>query len=386
MALRLLSVLAALSVASCYAQNQTTWVVTSFITEKYVSSSTVEYGSTLVTPVQRFTSLDIVTSYTHEPPTSKDRTVTQWITEQVTFPVSTYTSAFTTTLSTPLVVTSNGTSTIVSWVSPVRATITLSPTACAESVSPASTSPAKIVTEYTGTYSPFPGQVTTTPTAWPTAATTHVSLTASYRVLTYVGSTVTVKSTATGYNWLSTTTISENKTVTVAPFRYTNTVYLNTMTTTSSDWQLAYTTKPAPTACPDTRTVTRAAQCAPTNLIAERDSHGAAVQLLPRDWAFPIGFPSTLIGIPGMDASACCQLCLDNAGCAASEWTIEWSGACRLYYYLHGNDTCGGEATLEYYGDTYAFPRQASFVQAGCGQLKYYGLKNPLCPTCEVTE
>ncbi|KAI2633030.1 hypothetical protein GGS26DRAFT_64786 [Hypomontagnella submonticulosa] len=385
MSLRSLLTLATLAVVPSYAQNQTTWVVTSFITEIYSSSSTVKYDSTPVTPVQRSTSLDIVTSYTTEAPSSQDKTVTHWVTEQVTLPVSTYTEAVTTTLSTPLKITSNGTSTIVNWVSPVLATVTLSPTACADSVSPArSTPPSKVVTEYTGTYSPFPGQVTTTPTAWPTAVTTYIHLTVSSRVLTHIGSTVTVTSTATGYNWLSTTTVSTNKTFTVAPFKYTSTVYLHTLTTTSSDYQLAYTTAAA-TACPETPTVTRAAQCAPSNLIAERDNHGAAIQLLPLDWAFPIGFPSTLIGIPGMDASACCQLCLDNEGCAASEWTIEWSGACRLYYYVHGNDTCGADVTLEYYGDSHAFPRQASYVQAGCGQLKYYGVKDPFCPTCEVT-
>ncbi|KAI0377719.1 hypothetical protein F5Y04DRAFT_171706 [Hypomontagnella monticulosa] len=380
MALRSLLALAALAVVPSYAQNQTTWVVTSFITEIYKSSSTVKYDSAPVTPVKRSTTLDIVTEYTTEAPSSQDRTVTHWLTEQVTFPVSTYTAAYTTTLSTPLKVTSNGTSTIVAWVSPTLATVTLSPTACADSEPPS-----KTVTEYTGTYSPFPGQVTTTPASYPVAATTYVTLTASYRVLTQVGSTVTVTSTATGFNWLSTTTVSSDKTFTVAPFKYTSTVYLNTVTTTSSDYQLGYTTAAA-TPCPETPTVTRAAQCAPSNLIAERDGHGAAVQLLPRDWAFPIGFPSTLIGVPGMDASACCQLCLDNEGCAASEWTIEWSGACRLYYYVHGNDTCGADTTLEYYGDTYAFPRQASFVQAGCGKLKYYGLKNPFCPDCEVDE
>lgn len=388
MALPLLLAVAALGVTSSYAQNQTTWVMTSFITEKYASHSTVKYGDSAVTPVQRSTTLDIVTSYTNEPPTSSDSTVTRWITEQVTFPVSTYTLASYTTLSTPLSITSNGTSTVVQWVSPAVATVTLSAAACASSKSPDnSTLPTQTVTEYTGTYNPFPGQVTTTPTAWPTAVTTYVTLTASYRVLTHVGSTVTLTSTVTGSNWLSTTTVSKDTTITVAPFRYNSTIYEHTVTTTSSDWHLAYTTKTAPTACPETPTVTRAAQCAPTNLIAERDGHGVAIQWYPRDWSAPIEFfPPSLIGIPDMDASACCQLCLDNPGCAASEWTVEWSGACRLYYYDHGSDTCGAGTSLEYYGDSYAFPRQASYLQAGCGQLKYIGLMDPSCPTCEVTE
>ncbi len=208
--------------------------------------------------MQRSTSLDIVTSYTSATPTSRDRTVTHWITEQVTLPVSTSTAAFYTTLSSPLAVTNNGTSTVVRWTSPALATVTLAPAACASGTSAANNSMplAKIVTEYTGTYSPFSGQVTAMPTTWPTAVTTYITLTASYRVVTRLGSTVTATSTVTGYNWLSTTTVSQNKTITVAPFRYTNTVYLNTATVTSTDWHLAYSTKAAPTACPDTPTVT----------------------------------------------------------------------------------------------------------------------------------
>lgn len=398
MVLRLWLIVAALASTPSNAQNQTTWVVTSHITEKYTSRSTIKYGSTEVIPLQRSTTLEIESSYISETPTSRDTTVTHWITEQTTLPVLTLMSPVYTTLSTPISVTSNGTSTITRQISPILATVTLLPTACASTILPAnSTSPTngtsatnstlliKAVTEYTGTYIPFPGQVTTTPTAWPTAVTTYITITDSYRLFTYVGNTVTVTSTVTGKNWLSTTTISENRTVTVAPFRYTNTVYLNTVTVTNSDWQLIYTTKSAPTACPETPTVTRAMQCAPTNLIAERDGHGTTVQLLPLDWRFPIGFPDTLIGIPGMDASACCQLCLDNPGCAASEWTVSWPSGCRLFYYGRGNDTCGGGTTLEYYGDSYEFPRQAGFVQAGCGQLRYSGVKNPFCPTCEVS-
>lgn len=388
MALRLLQAFAALAVAVSAAQNQTTWVVTSFITEEYAHSSTVKYDSTPTTPVSRTTSLTIMTSYTTEGPSSSDSTVTHWITEQVTIPVSTQTPAVYVTLSTPRRVTDNGTSTITSWVSPIRATVTLPAAACANNSLPANnTRVAAAVTEYTGTYTPFPGQVTTTPTVWPTAATTYVNLTASYRVVTQVGTTVTLTSTATGYNWLSTTTLPDTTTITLAGFRYNQTIYQNTVTVTSSDWHLTYATKAAATtACAETPTVTRAAQCAPSNLIAERDGHGTQIQLLPRDWVFPIEFPDTLIGVPGMDASACCQLCLDNPGCAASEWTISWGGACRLYYYAHGDDTCGADVTLEYYGDSFAFPRQDSYLQAGCGKLKYYGVMDPFCPTCDVDE
>src|SRR3569833_254791 len=165
MALRLLLAVAALApTVFVLGQNQTTWVVTSFITEQYLSWSTVQYDSVAVTPVKRSTSLSIVTLYTSEPPTSSDRTVTHWVTEQLTLPVSTYTSAFYTTLSAPLTVTSNGTSTIVNRVSAALATVTLSPAAaCANSGSPTGSSggavlvPAKTVTEYTGDIQPIPG-------------------------------------------------------------------------------------------------------------------------------------------------------------------------------------------------------------------------------------
>src|SRR3569833_2596774 len=109
MALRLLLAVAALApTVFVLGQNQTTWVVTSFITEQYLSWSTVQYDSVAVTPVKRSTSLSIVTLYTSEPPTSSDRTVTHWVTEQLTQPVTTYTSAFYASLSAPLTVSSNG--------------------------------------------------------------------------------------------------------------------------------------------------------------------------------------------------------------------------------------------------------------------------------------
>lgn len=395
MAYHLLLSLGALCITLCHAQSQTTWVVTNFITAKFETSTTVKYGNSAVTPVKRSSSLKVLTSYTSEPPVSRDSTVTSWVTAQTTLPVSTLTLSHTTTVPHPSVVTNNGTWTSVSMVSPIAATVTLSPAVCANDPSPSNgTFPAKTATVYTGTYAPFPGQVTTAPPTWPTAAITLTSMTVSYRVLTKVGTQVTVISTVTASNWLSTTTLSTNSTVSIFPFKFLSTSYLHTVTVTSSDWQLAYTTKPAAACSAETAapaaaappTVTRALQCAPSNLIAERDGHGTAINRLPRDWAVPIDYNNTLIGIPGMDASACCQLCLDNAGCAASEWTIEWHGACRLYYYGYGNDTCGGAGdagTLEYFGDSGAFPRQESFLQAGCGRLRYRGVWNPSCPTCK---
>ena len=455
MALRLLLALSALIVPLISAQNHSTWVSTTFITEKYESQKSTRYGSAEVVPVSRSTTLDIYRTYKHESATSSDRTVTTWKIEQVTVAVSTFTSAPVTTLTAPRVITANGTSTILTWVSPILATVTFPPNACASSIQsvngtqpingtqpvngtqpingtspfngtspnnstsaingtapaigkpPASgapfansttsavaasptngTWPARTVTKYTGTYAPFSGQVTTTPTVFPTAVTTYVTLTVSYRVSTHFGTVTTVTSTATGYNYLSTTTVYRNETVTVAPFRYNITVYPETTTVTSSDWGLTYTTASAPvrTTCPETTTVTRAAQCAPSNLIAERDGHGVAVLPRPHEWTFPIGFPPAKLDLPAVDASACCQLCLDNPGCGVSEWSVGWPRGCRLFYYFLGNDTCGAGTSVKYFADTNSYPRQATYVQAGCARLEYTGLLNPFCPTCEVTE
>ena len=83
---------------------------------------------------------------------------------------------------------------------------------------------------------------------------------------------------------------------------------------------------------------------------------------------------------------------MDNPGCAASEWTRSWGDGCRLYYFgtIRGNEgendtTCGGPE-LEYYGDSHQFPGQASFLQVGCGRLKYIGGRDPYCPSCVVED
>lgn len=190
-------------------------------------------------------------------------------------------------------------------------------------------------------------------------------------------------------NYLTTTTLG---TTTVYPFRYTHTSYATTTTLTNSDFQLAYTTLPLPTSCDaaNPATVTLPARCAPTNLIsADTARRGVSLRVVTADWVFPIGFPETLLGIPGMDATRCCQLCAENGGCAVSEWTRGWGGkgACRLFFYVgrgrSGNGTCGpGE--MEWFGDSYALEGQGSFVQRGCGGVRYLGGRDPFCPDCKV--
>src|SRR6478735_4437826 len=103
MAYHLLLSLSALCITLCQAQNQTTWVVTNFITAKFETSTTVKYGNSAVTPVKRSSSLTVLTSYTSEPPISSDSTVTSWVTAQTTLPISTLTLSHTTTMPHPSV-------------------------------------------------------------------------------------------------------------------------------------------------------------------------------------------------------------------------------------------------------------------------------------------
>ncbi|KAK0620249.1 hypothetical protein B0T14DRAFT_567016 [Immersiella caudata] len=363
-----------------------TWASTAWISDDFSSSVTVQYGNTSVHPVPTSTaSIHRVTSYINEAVASKNVNRTTWSTVMATAPLeSRWDIAYTTGTTPPPTVTVEGTATETVWTSPTVATVTFAPTSCING----GAAPKSTFTEYTGEYKPFPGQITTTKTAWPTAVTTYYYQTASYRVFTFTGSTATFTSTATGTTYLSTTTLgTQTIDVNAVGRYYTRTRYRHTVTRTNRDHQLAYTTKPIEMACEaETRaTVTRAAQCAPTNLIRERDGRGIEVRVPTANWTFPIGFPKTLIGIPGLDASACCQLCLDNKGCAASEWRDSWSGGCSLFFFNSPelNDTCG-TVPLEYFADVWSLPEHTSFIQVGCGSLTYLGVRNQFCPSCKV--
>ena len=412
-----------------------TWLSTKLISEAFSSSITVRYGSSPVTPVPTSTApIVIVSSYLSEPVASRNINHTSWATVIATEPLEQrWDVVYTTGTGPPPTVTVSGTATEVVWTSPTVATVTLTATTC---VDLAGTPPPKrTITAYTGEYVPFPGQVTTTKTTFPTAVTTHLYLTVSYRVYTFTGSTATATSTATGTTFLSTTVVG-TRTIDLAAVGkyYTRTRYRDTVTRTSSDFQLAYATTHVGVTCntnnntDTTITITQEAKCAPTNLISERDGRGVGIRLLPLEWTFPVGFPDTLIGIPGVgdgDPAACCQLCVDNEGCAASEWVAEsWRGGCRLFYYVGGDDgngngngngngsTCGSgvngggggggggsgggggggkgggglgkEGGLEYYADKWSLPGQGNYIQSGCGSLAYLGVMDPFCPPCSV--
>ena len=404
-----------------HTKTPTTWFSSTYVTEHYISSRTIQYGKTPVTPVPTLTAPLVIERTTlTEPTASRNINHTAWTTLTVTTSLITTEMSIIYASSTlpPPTTTANLTTSYI-WTSPILATITFTTTACN---SPTGTRqpnpPTKTITKYTGTYTPFPGQITTTHlrTTFPTSVISYNFNTITYRLYPYTGSTVTQTLTRTDTVFLSTTT--STLTLSSYPGKYTSTTYRTTLTSTRSDYQLAYITHTSlHTTCPTLATVTKTynAKCSPENLISEQEGRGVAVRLLPNEWTFPIGFPGVVIGIPGggggndngtgyaiPDPSACCQFCLNNKGCAASEWVIGGGlpgrdgGSCRLFYYVgagvdgtcgRGRDGIGGggdDVELEYFGDSYKLPGQGSLIQSGCGGLRYLGGMNPFCPSCVV--
>lgn len=394
----------------------TTWYSTAFVNDEYGTLRIIQYGTTGVTPVPTSELFEVIEKTTiTEPTASRDINTTVLVTVTRTEDVTTETVYVPpTTPLPPRSTTVNETTTSYFWVSPTIATVTLTTTVPAEGCSETATA----VTSYQGTYSPLPDQTTTEKTRFPTAVITQIYNTVTYALYPYTGSIVTQTDTEVTFTYLST----ETTTVTQSTLggRFVSTIYEATVTATRSEYLLDYSTATV-TASSCAPTVTYAAKCAPNNLLSEQDGLGVAVRILPNEWSFPVGIADTLIGLPGgpselvTDASACCQLCLDNAGCAASEWAIETAtkGSCRLYWFNnppagegnlddHGSDgaipysattatgkrdTCGrridGDNSgddvvgLHYYANSFALPGQASFIQSGCGQLEYVGELDP---------
>ncbi|KAK4545891.1 hypothetical protein LTR36_002455 [Oleoguttula mirabilis] len=107
-----------------------------------------------------------------------------------------------------------------------------------------------------------------------------------------------------------------------------------------------------------TATTTQHLKCAATNLVSEIDGYGiGSIQ----------GHANETQGLaPGSDPSACCQLCVDTEGCAASE-DDQKAGNCFLWYTT--TPTCGLGFTYANGGKNLA--AGAGFlVQSGCGTIE----------------
>lgn len=104
-------------------------------------------------------------------------------------------------------------------------------------------------------------------------------------------------------------------------------------------------------------TTTQHLKCAPTNLISEVDGYGIGETQ---------GDSSNTRGLaPGSDPSACCQLCLDTEGCAASEDDPD-AGNCFLWYTA---PSCG--LGFKYTTGSQKLEAGTGFlVQTGCGSIE----------------
>ncbi|KAI1135557.1 hypothetical protein F5Y05DRAFT_175105 [Hypoxylon sp. FL0543] len=236
------------------------------------------------------------------------------------------------------------------------ATVTLPSTICTNDVTPST------VTEYSGSYTPISGQVTTIPTSYPSEVVCATGVTLLYILTptaTSGSTTITVTPTSTVYTSTTTNTISN---------LYTVTVFETTVSSVTTSYRLASSVATTSTACSATTTTTLAAKCAPTNIIAGVGDHG----LVSGKYAAN----NTVIYIRDdkyNDPSLCCQLCQDNEGCAGM--MTGFDGYCGLLYVANPNGAPGPvcDFVFSYQTQSNVFPLQGLWVQSGCGEIDYTG-------------
>ncbi|KAI1368018.1 hypothetical protein F5Y08DRAFT_20513 [Xylaria arbuscula] len=227
-------------------------------------------------------------------------------------------------------------------------------TSCTNDVTPVT------VTEYTGTYTPLPGQSTEAPESYATEVVCTTSLTSyiSYLITESVGPVETIYTTPT-------TTVNDYTTTATSTVTYlTVTTPSSTITTTHYSYVETGHQDLTYTACEPTVTKTMDARCAPTNLVSDYNNVG----LLASSYNTNVTVVYTSAGPYGTDPSWCCQLCLENEGCGASMWGPYET--CGLYY--HGDQS--GEPQCDYilsYTTGDVIPGQGIVVSNGCGTVEY---------------
>ncbi|KAI1207467.1 uncharacterized protein F4807DRAFT_434684 [Annulohypoxylon truncatum] len=236
----------------------------------------------------------------------------------------------------------------------IVATATVPETVCTNDVTPST------VTEYSGSYTPISGQVTTIPTSYPSQVVCATGVTWFTILQPTATSGVTTQTTT------PTSTVQAITTTVTSTYFFNNTVYASTITSTTTSYTPAASATTISTACEATTTTTFAAKCAPTNVISGVDDHG----LVSGKYAAN----SSVIYIQDdkfNDPSTCCQLCQDNKGCAGMMAGI--SGFCGLLYVA---DPAGGPSCdfiFSYQTQSNVFPMQGLWVQSGCGEIDYTG-------------
>lgn len=162
------------------------------------------------------------------------------------------------------------------------------------------------------------------------------SVTASVPAVTV---TNTQTSTVTSLISSSLVTVTETETVNVPK----GGVFTDSVLCTSTD------------TLPSTSTTTQDIKCAPTNLISSVGGEGIGSIMTQNETS---GLSA------GSDASACCQLCVDTEGCAASA-DDPAAGNCFLYY---TTPSCGLGFTYSN-GSQNIAAGQGFLVQTGCGTI-----------------
>lgn len=160
---------------------------------------------------------------------------------------------------------------------------------------------------------------------------------------------------------ISTSTVVSTGTTTGKPSTiYLTSTYLDPIST------LTHTlTPPSPefatctTTLTPTMTTTQNVKCAPTNLLSSLDGYGITQTQAQGNVTEGLA--------PGSDPSACCQLCIDTAGCAAIADDVS-AGNCFLYY---TTPSCG--LGFLYAGDSGTRAGGGFFVQTGCGSVQAIG-------------
>ncbi|KAI1817189.1 hypothetical protein GGS20DRAFT_533912 [Poronia punctata] len=243
------------------------------------------------------------------------------------------------------------------------ATATFAATVCSGGVKPVT------VTEYTGTYTPLPGQPTTPPTIYPTAAfctTSYIRTNILSPTTTLSDDTTTVTKTLTR----STTVTSPTTTSTSTLVFGTQYTYLATVTATYTSYTPLATTETSTIPCVASETVTRtlAAECAPTNIVGSIDGSGLqSGQYADRTSVVYTG------NLPwSVDASECCQACVDSPGCGAS---IGGGGACGLHYTASedGDSPVCDIRIFTFTSSEDVAPGQGLLIQKGCGWVEHQG-------------
>ncbi|KAJ8108746.1 hypothetical protein ONZ43_g6332 [Nemania bipapillata] len=245
---------------------------------------------------------------------------------------------------------------LTSWVKPttVIATATWPLTQCTNGVNPVT------VTQYTGTYTPVPGQATTRPASYITQIFCTTSLTSFvYLFPTVTSGTSTIHETVTSV-------INDYTTISTSTLTYlTVTTPSATVTSTTISYVEAGGAVPINAACQSTVTKTYDARCAPTNLISDHNGIG----LVSRRFNANVSDIYMRDEPYATNPTECCQLCLDNQGCGASIWFTY--DICGLYY--HSNPS--GQPQCDFifsYGTEDWYPAGQGLVVAnGCGTVNY---------------